>query len=57
LFESKCIANCDVGYYGTKNGEIKVCNKCSDSCVTCKDQNTYCTSCVNGQYLINNTCK
>jgi len=57
LFESKCIANCDVGYYGTKNGDIKVCNKCSDSCVTCKDQNTYCTSCVNGQYLINNTCK
>ncbi|CAD8193166.1 unnamed protein product [Paramecium pentaurelia] len=43
---------CIDGYYY----ESTLCNKCSNNCKTCSNQNDFCLSCNNNYNLINNQC-
>ena len=53
LQEGNCINNCTDGFYDDGN---KTCSKCNEACKTCEINSNNCTSCIDGQYLENNTC-
>ena len=54
LQEGNCKKKCSDGYYQNE----KKCEKCDDSCKTCRERFNKCTDCIEGKYLnIDNTCK
>ncbi|EAS00772.1 transmembrane protein, putative (macronuclear) [Tetrahymena thermophila SB210] len=52
-----CTTSCERdGYNLLKQGNTYVCGVCTNSCNTCKNQSSYCTSCSSPLYLLQNKC-
>ncbi|KAL4490865.1 hypothetical protein ABPG72_008601 [Tetrahymena utriculariae] len=52
LIKKRNLAACQPGYF-FQSGQ---CMSCSNSCFNCINQSTFCTDCVSGFYLYNNSC-
>ncbi len=54
-FNSSCVNACPDTYYLILSSNS--CGKCNQSaCYTCSNNDSYCSSCINGKFLYNNTC-